>query len=408
MMPEIVRRTRPMLLRFTALALSLACAAPAWAELPSTIKIGVLNDQSGPFADQSGKGSVAAAQMAADDFAKEAPGVKVEIVYGDHQNKPDVGSQIARGWVDRDGVAAVADAVNSGVGLAVNDVMRERNRTFIASNVGTSDLTGKFCAPTTVQWTFDTWAFGNSAARALKDLGPFYFMSFDYALGAALERDTTEVLHTLGGSVAGSVKHPLGTTDFSSYLLQAQSSGAKVLAFASTGGDFINAAKQAAEFGVTRTMTLTGLFTQITDVDALGLEAAQGLLLTEAFYWDLNDGTRAFARRFAERMPGRVPTENQAGVYSSVLTYLRVAKAADSIEGVRVIEAMRRTPIEDPLFGTVTVRQDGRAVHAMHVFRVKAPAASKSRWDVYELVSTIPAAQAFRPLDQGGCPLVAR
>lgn len=397
-----------MLLRLTALALSFVCAAPAWAELPATIKIGVLNDQSGPFADQSGKGSVVAAQMAADDFAHEAPGIKVEIVYGDHQNKPDIGSQIARGWVDRDGVAAVADAVNSGVGLAVNDVMRERNRTFIASNVGTSDLTGKFCAPTTVQWTFDTWAFGNSAARALKDVGPFYFMSFDYALGAALERDTTEVLKSLGGSVAGSVKHPLGTTDFSSYLLQAQSSGAKVLAFASTGADFINAAKQAAEFGVTRTMTLTGLFTQITDVDALGLEAAQGLLLTEAFYWDLNDGTRAFARRFAERMPGRVPTENQAGVYSSILAYLRAVKVADSIEGARVIEAMRRTPIEDPLFGTVTVRQDGRAIHAMYVFRVKAPAASKSRWDVYELVSTIPASQAFRPLDQGGCPLVAR
>ena len=396
-----------MLLRLTALALSLACAAPAWAELPPIIKIGVLNDQSGPFADQSGKGSVVAAQMAADDFAKEAPGIRVEIVYGDHQNKPDVGSQIARGWVDRDGVAAVADAVNSGVGLAVNDVMRERNRTFIASNVGTSDLTGKFCAPTTVQWTFDTWAFGNSAARALKDVGPFYFMSFDYALGAALERDTTEVLKSLGGSVAGSIRHPLGTTDFSSYLLQAQSSPAKVLAFASTGADFINAAKQAAEFGVTRSMTLTGLFTQIVDVDALGLQAAQGLLLTEAFYWDLNDGTRAFTKRFAERMPGRVPTENQAGVYSSVLAYLRAARAADSIEGARVVEAMRRAPIEDPLFGTVTVRPDGRAVHAMYVFRVKAPVASKSRWDTYELVSTIPADLAFRPMDQGGCPLVA-
>jgi len=397
-----------MLLRLSALALALACAAPARAELPAVIKIGVLNDQSGPFADQSGKGSVIAAQMAADDFAREAPGVKVEIIYGDHQNKPDVGSAIVRAWVDRDGVAAVADAVNSAVGLAVNDIMRERNRTFVASNVGTSDLTGKACAPTTVQWTFDTWAFGNSAARALRDLGPFYFMSFDYALGAALERDTTAVLTSLGGTVAGSVRHPLGTTDFSSYLLQAQASGAKVIALASTGADFINAAKQAAEFGVTRTATLAGLFTQIVDVDALGLPAAQGLLLTEAFYWDLNDGTRAFAQRFAERMPGRVPTENQAGVYSSVLAYLRAARAADSIEGARVIEAMRRTPIEDPLFGNVTVRPDGRAVHAMHVFRVKAPAASKSRWDVYELVSTIPAEQAFRPIEQGGCPLVVR
>jgi len=397
-----------MTLRLSALLLALTLATPAWAELPPSIKIGILNDQSGPFSDQSGRGSVVAAQLAAEDFAKEAPGIKVEIVYGDHQNKPDIGSQIVRGWVDRDGVVAVADAVNSAVGLAVNDVLRERHRTFIASNVGTSDLTGKFCAPTTVQWTFDTWAFGNSAARALKDIGPFYFISFDYALGQALERDTTAVLAALGGKVAGSVKHPLGTSDFSSYLLQAQSSGAKVIAFASTGPDFINAAKQAAEFGVTKTATLAGLFTQVTDIDALGLQAAQGLLLTEAFYWDLNEGTRAWTRRYAERMPGRVPTENQAGVYSSVLAYLRAVKAADSIEGEKVIEAMRRAPIEDPLFGTVTVRPDGRAIHAMHVFRVKAPAASKSRWDLYELVSTIPPEQAFRPIEQGGCPMIPR
>ncbi len=388
-------------------ALLLGTSISAHAELP-LLKIGVLNDASGPFADQSGRGSVVAAQLAADDFAKEAPGVKVEIVYGDHQNKPDIGSQIVRAWVDRDGVVAVADAVNSAVGLAVNDIMRERHRTFIASNVGTSDLTGKACAPTTVQWTFDTWAFGNSAARALKDVGPFYFMSFDYALGQALERDTTAALKAMGGTVAGSVKHPLGTTDFSSYLLQAQASGAKVIAFASTGTDFINAAKQAAEFGVNKTATITGLFTQITDVESLGLQAAQGLVATEAFYWDLNEETRAFTKRFAEKMPGRVPTENQAGVYSSVLAYLRAAKAADSIEGERVVEAMRRAPIEDKLFGTVTVRPDGRAVHAMHVFRVKAPAASTSRWDVYSLVSTIPAAEAFRPLEQGGCPMLTK
>lgn len=394
-----------MLVRVMA-ALALA-AGVAHAELPASIKIGVLNDQSGPFADQSGRGSVVAAQMAADDFAREAPGVKVEIVYGDHQNKPDIGSQIVRGWVDRDGVVAVADAVNSAVGLAVNDIMRERHLTFVASNVGTSDLTGKFCAPTTVQWTFDTWAFGNSAARALKDVGPFYFISFDYALGAALERDTVAALQKMGGSVAGSIKHPLGTTDFSSYLLQAQASGAKVIAFASTGTDFINAVKQAAEFGVTKTATLTGLFTQIVDVEALGLPAAQGLIATEAFYWDLNDQTRAFTKRYAEKMPGRVPTENQAGVYSSVLAYLRAAKAANSVVGEQVIAAMRAAPIDDPLFGPVTVRVDGRAVHAMHVFRVKAPAQSTSRWDVYTLVSTIPPAEAFRPLADGGCKLVS-
>ena len=389
-----------------SLVLSTALSPVARAELPGTIRIGVLNDASGPFADQSGRGSVVAAQLAADDFKAESPGTTVEILYGDHQNKPDIGSGIVRAWVDRDNVVAVADAVNSAVGLAVNDVLRERHRTFIASNVGTSDLTGKNCAPTTVQWTFDTWAFGNSAARALHDKGPFYFVGFDYALGAALERDTTAVLTSLGGKVAGSIKHPLGTTDFSSYLLQAQSSGAKVIAFASTGTDFINAVKQAAEFGVNRTATLTGLFTQIVDVESLGAQAAQGLTLTEAFYWDLNDDTRAFARRFGEKMPGRVPTENQAGVYSSVLAYLRAAKAADSIEGERVIEAMRAHPIEDKLFGTVTVRADGRAIHPMYVFRVKTPAESKSRWDLYTLVTTIPADQAFRPLDQGGCPLV--
>ena len=394
-------------MKFGVVAAALLVAGVARAELPASIKIGVLNDQSGPFADQSGRGSVIAAQMAADDFAREAPGVKVEIVYGDHQNKPDIGSQIVRGWVDRDGVVAVADAVNSAVGLAVNDIMRERHLTFVASNVGTSDLTGKFCSPTTVQWTFDTWAFGNSAARALKDAGPFYFMSFDYALGAALERDTVAALKKMGGSVAGSIKHPLGTTDFSSYLLQAQASGAKVIAFASTGTDFINAAKQAAEFGVTKTATLTGLFTQIVDVEALGLPAAQGLIATEAFYWDLNDNTRAFTKRFAEKMPGRVPTENQAGVYSSVLAYLRAAKAANSVVGEQVVAAMRAAPIDDALFGPVTVRADGRAVHAMHVFRVKTPAQSTSRWDVYTPIATIAPADAFRPLADGGCKLLS-
>ena len=393
-------------MRSALLAASLLLATPAFAELPGTIKIGVLNDASGPFADQSGKGSVVAAQLAADDFKAESPDIKVEILFGDHQNKPDIGSGIARAWVDRDNVVAIADAVNSGVGLAVNEVMRDRHRTFIASNVGTSDLTGKNCAPTTVQWTFDTWAFGNSAARALKDKGAFYFVGFDYALGAALERDTTAVLTSLGGKVAGSVKHPLGTTDFSSYLLQAQSSGAKVIAFASTGTDFINGVKQAAEFGVNKTATLTGLFTQIVDVESLGLQAAQGLTLTEAFYWDLNDETRAFTKRFAEKMPGRVPTENQAGVYSSVLAYLRAAKKADSIEGEKVVDAMKSAPIPDKLFGSVTVRQDGRAIHPMYVFRVKTPAESKSRWDLYTLVATIPADQAFRPLEQGGCALV--
>ncbi len=259
-----------------------------------------------------------------------------------------------------------------------------------------------------MQWTFDTWSLGNAAARALYKEGgtSWYFISFDYALGAALQRDATEVLKGLGGKVLGSSKHPLGTADFSSYLLAAQSSGAKVVALADTGTDLVNAVKQAAEFGLTHQQKLTGLFTQIVDVDAIGLTDAQGMLLSEAFYWDLNDDTRAFSKRFAERFGGRVPTENQAGVYSSVLAYLHAVQAADSTDGDKVMAAMERAPIDDKLFGRVTVRPDGRAIHDMYEFRVKSPAESKARWDYYELVDTIPAGQAFRPMDQGGCPLV--
>jgi branched-chain amino acid transport system substrate-binding protein len=383
-------------------------AAFAQAEVPAVVKVGILNDMSGPFADQSGKGSVVAAQMAAEDFAKQGGGFKVEILSADHQNKPDIGAQIVRQWVDRDGVDAVADAVNSGVGLAVNTVMAEKHRTFIATNVGTSDLTGKFCQPTTVQWTMDTYAMGNTMARAMvaQHADTWYYISFDYALGAALERDSTAVLTSLGGKVLGSVKHPLGTTDFSSYLIQAQSSGAKVIALADTGTDLINAVKQAAEFGITKQQILAGLFTQIVDVDSMGLQAAQGLTVTEAFYWDLNDNTRAFAQRFGQRFNGRMPTANQAGVYSSVLAYLNTVKAAQTIVGEDVIAEMRKHPIQDRLFGTVTVRQDGRAVHDMYTFKVKTPAESKGRWDDYTVLARIPGDQAFRPLSQGGCKLV--
>jgi branched-chain amino acid transport system substrate-binding protein len=398
-----------MQVRLSTLIAALMLAAPlAHAQLPETVKIGILNDMNGPFRDQSGPGSVVAAQMAAEDFAAEAPAFKVQILSADHQNKPDIGAQIAREWVDRDGVAAIADAVNSGVGLAVNQVMAEKHRTFVATNVGTSDLTGKFCQPTTMQWTMDTYAMGNTIARAMMQQGgnTWYFISFDYALGAALERDATATLTLLGGTVLGSVKHPLGTTDFSSYLVQAQSSGAKVVALADTGTDLINAVKQAAEFGLTKKQTLAGLFTQIVDVDSIGLPAAQSLLVTEAFYWDLNDATRAFARRFAQRFNGRMPTANQAGVYASVLAYLHAVKAAQSVVGETVIAELQRAPIHDALFGTVTVRKDGRAVHDMYIFRVKQPGESKGRWDDYHVVATVPGAEAFRPLDKGGCKLV--
>ena len=400
-----------MSIRHAALAVALLLpAVTARAELPATVKVGILNDMNGPFADQSGRGSVVAAQLAAEDFAEQGGGFKVEILSADHLNKPDVAGAIVREWIDRDGVAAVADSVNSGVGLAVNTIMAEKHRTFVATNVGTSDLTGKFCEPTTVQWTMDTYAMGNTMARAMfaQHADTWYYISFDYALGAALERDSGAVLTSLGGKVVGSVKHPLGTTDFSSYLLQAQSSGAKVVALADTGADLINAVKQASEFGLTGKQILAGLFTQIVDVKAIGLQAAQGLTVTEAYYWDLNDDTRAFARRFAQRFGDKMPTANQAGVYSSVLAYLNAVKASNTIVGEEVVAQLRKAPIQDKLFGTVTVRQDGRAVHDMYTFQVKAPADSKSPWDTYKVLARVPGNEAFRPLDQGGCKLVTK
>ena len=392
-----------------AAACTLAACHASLAEIPNrTIKIGVLSDFSGPFADQVGKGSFVGAQMAAEDFAKEAGDLKVEIVFADHQNKPDLGLSIVRRWIEEEGVDAVADLANSGVGLAVNPYLHDKNRTMLASSTATSDLTGKFCQPTTVQWTLDTWALGSAIGRTITKLGgtSWYFISFDYALGKALQRDATEAIVKAGGRVVGSVSHPLGVTDFGSYLLQAQASGAKVVALADTGADAINAIRQAAEFRVIGGDTrLAALFLQITDIDALGLERANGLTLSEAFYWDLNDATRAFAKRFAERMDGRMPTEDQAGVYSETLAYLRAAKAADTIDGDKVVAAMKTAPIDDPLFGLVVVRPDGRATHPMYVFKVKPPAESKGRWDVYDLVETIPADEAFRPLSEGGCPL---
>ena len=384
-------------------------ALHALAEIPNrTIKIGVLSDFSGPFADQVGKGSLVGAELAAEDFAKEAGDLKVEIVFADHQNKPDLGLSIARRWIEEENVDAIADLANSGVGLAVNPYLHDKNRAMLASSTATSDLTGKFCQPTTVQWTLDTWALGSAIGRTITKLGgaSWYFISFDYALGKALQRDATEAIVKAGGSVIGSVSHPLGVTDFGSYLLQAQASGAKVIALADTGADAINAIRQATEFRIVGADTrLAALFLQITDIDALGLGRASGLILAEAFYWDLNDKTRAFAKRFAERMDGRMPTEDQAGVYSETLAYLRAAKAADTIDGDKVVAEMKKAPIADSLFGTVVARPDGRATHAMYVFKVKTPAESKGRWDDYDLVETIPAEQAFRPMSEGGCRL---
>jgi len=387
---------------------------PARAQLPGTIRIGVLNDMSGPYADVSGKGSVTAAQMAAEDFAKEAgPGApKVEILPGDHQNKADIGANLARSWVDRDDVIAVVDVPNSAVALAVNQVMREKDRAFLASSSATSDLTGPQCAPTTVQWTFDTWALANGTARAVFQQGGhrWFFIGSDYALGAALVRDASAVVKAEGGTVVGDVRAPLGVTDLSSYLLQAQSSGADVIATANGGDDVVNTLKQAREFGIGRDgrQRLVGLLVFLTDVKGMGLETARGLLLTEAFYWDLNDATRAWSRRFAARSGGKMPTMNHAGVYSETLAFLRAIVAVGSTSGQAVVTRMKAAQVDDPLFGPTTIRPDGRAVHAMYLFRVKAPAQSKGPYDLYDLVATIPAGQAFRPMADGKCPLVAK
>ncbi len=395
---------------FAAVAASMLLIAQARAEIPGgVLKVGVLTDMAGPYADLSGKGSVVAAQMAAEDFAAEAgPRAPwVEIVTADHLNKADVGAGIVRRWLDEDGIAAVIDVPNSTVALAINQILRDKDRAFIASSVASSDLTGKFCMPTTVQWTMDTWALANGTAKTMVNQhgDTWFFLTADYAFGHALARDASALVVANGGKVLGEVRHPLGTADFSSPLLTAQSSGAKVIALANAGSDAGNAIKQAAEFGIGSDgrQQLAGLLIFITDVDALGLQAAQRMVLTSAFYWDLNDQTRAWSRRFAARMNGRMPTMDQAGVYSSMLAYLRAAAAADTISGAKIVARMASAPVDDSLFGTTIIRRDGRAVHDMYLFQVKAPAESKGRWDYYKLLATIPAQQAFRPAAEGGC-----
>jgi branched-chain amino acid transport system substrate-binding protein len=378
----------------------------------NVIKIGVLNDRSGLYADLSGQGSVIAAQMAKEDYGADAKGMKVEIVAADHQNKPDVGSNVARQWLDVDKVDVIVDVPNSGVALAVSDIVREKNKVFLNSGAGTSDLTGKACSPNTVHWTYDTWALAHGTGKAIVQTGgkTWFFITADYAFGQSLERDTAAVVQANGGKVLGSVRHPLNTADFSSYLLQAQSSGAQIIGLANAGTDLTNAIKQAAEFGIVQGgQSLAGLLVFITDVHGIGLQAAQGLTLTEAFYWDLNDGTRAWSKRFAERNGGKYPTMVHAGVYSAVLHYLKAVEALKSdADGAKVVAEMKRTPTDDPLFGKGMIREDGRKIHDMYLFEVKKPAESKGPYDDYKLRGTIPAAEAFRPLDQGGCPLVKK
>jgi len=373
------------------------------------IKIGVLSDMSGLYSDIGGPGSTVAAQMAVEDFGAAKKGMKVEIVSADHQNKPDVGSNIARQWYDTDKVDVIVDVPTSSVALAVNTITREKNKVFLVSGAASSDLSGKACSPNTVHWTYDTWMLANGTGSAIVKTGgdSWFFITADYAFGLALERDTEAVVLKDGGKVLGKVRHPLNAQDFSSFLLQAQASKAKIVGLANAGGDTTNSIKQAAEFGIVKGgQSLAGLLVFISDIHSLGLPTAQGLIFTESFYWDLNDGTRAFAKRFAAANGGKYPTMVHAGVYSSILHYLKAVEAIKSDDGGKVVEQMKKMPTDDPLFGKGTIRADGRKIHPAYLVEVKKPAESKGPWDYYKIRATIPAEQAFRPIADGACPLV--
>jgi len=401
-----------MKMKRTVLAAALLALATGSAQAQvsgGVVKIGVLNDQSGLYADLTGQGSVVAARMAVEDFGAAKKGMKVEIVFADHQNKPDVGSQIARKWYDSEGVDAIVDVPTSSVALAINEITKEKGKVFIVSGAATSDLTGKACSPNTVHWTYDTWALANGTANAVVKTGgnTWFFLTADYAFGHALERDVEAVVLKNGGKVLGKVRHPFPGTDFSSFLLQAQASKAKIIGLANAGGDTINSIKQAAEFGIVKGgQNLAGLLVFLNDVHALGLDKAQGLVFTETFYWDLNDQTRAFAKRFAAQHKGAHPNMIHAGVYAGVLHYLKAIEALKSDEGGKVVAKMKELPTDDPLFGKGTIRADGRKVHPAYLVEVKTPAESKGPWDYYKVRATIPADQAFRPLKDGGCSLV--
>mgnify|MGYP003769015697 FL=1 len=394
------------------LGLALSGAAQA-AISGGVVKIGVMNDMSGPYADLTGTGSVLAAKMAAEDYAKATGSkLKIEIISADHQNKPDVGSSIARKWYDTEGVDMITDVPTSSVALAVSQVTTDKNKVNVNTGGGSSDLTGKACSPNFVHWLYDTWMLAHGTGSAVVKAGgdSWFFLTADYAFGHALERDTSEVVKASGGKVLGGVKVPLGTSDFSSFLLQAQSSKAKVVGLANAGADFTNSVKQAAEFGIVKGgQKMAGLLVFITDVHGLGLQTAQGLQLTETFYWDHDDGTRAWSKRFAAANGGKYPSADHAGVYASVLHYLKAVDALqDDTDGKAIVAKMKAMPTDDILFGKGTIRADGRKLHPAYLFEVKKPSESKYPWDYYKLIQTIPADKAFRPLDEGGCPLVAK
>jgi branched-chain amino acid transport system substrate-binding protein len=394
---------------FACVALSTAAHAQ-YSE--GVVKIGILTDMSSLYADGSGPGSVIAAKLAIADFNPAARGMKVELVSADHLNKPDVGSSLANAWFDVDKVDVIVDVPNSGVALAVSEIARQKNKVFLASAAATSDLTGSKCNANTIQWTYDTWNLANGTGRALAKSGAdtWFFITADYAFGLALERDTSAVVEASGGKVLGRVRHPLNSGDFASYLLQAQASGAKVIGLANAGGDAINAVKQAAEFGITRGgQSVASLLLWASDVTALGLPAAQGLMLTETWYWDMNENNRTWTKLWQVERPGKFPTMIHAGVYSAIIHYLKAVEALQNDgDGRAVVAKMKDLPTEDPLFGKGEVRVDGRKIHEAYLFEVKKPSESKYEGDFYKTRATIPASQAFRPLSEGGCPLKER
>ncbi|WP_246736294.1 ABC transporter substrate-binding protein [Enterovirga aerilata] len=382
----------------------------AFAQVP--VKLGVLADMSGIFSDIGGMGAAEATKMAAEDYEKANPGkLKIEVVSADAQNKPDVSSAIARKWFDSDGVEVLIDLPTSAISLAIAPLVQEKNKVALFTASGSSDLTGKACTPNSVHWTYDTWALSHGTADAITKAGgkSWFFVTADFALGHALERDATAVVTQNGGKVLGGVRHPTDAKDFSSYLLQAQASKAQVIGLTNAGGDTINAIKQAAEFGIVESgQKLAGMLLFISDIHSLGLKTAQGLQLTTAFYWDLNDKTRSFGDRFATRNGGRYPSMNQAGAYSAVMAYLKaVEKAGSAKDGVAVVKAMRDAgTFDDPLFGRTSLREDGRVLHDMMLVQVKKPQESKRAFDYYKVLATIPGDRACRPLKDGNCPMI--
>lgn len=379
------------------------------AHAQESVRIGVLNDQSGVFATYQGIGSVIAAQMAVEDYGGKAAGKKVEVVAADHQNKADIGVAIARRWYENENVDAIFDLPNSAIALAVANMSLQKNKVFVGSGAGTALLTGEKCTPNTVHWTYDTYAYGRGLGKAVVAQGgkKWFFLTADYAFGHDLEKQAMEAVKANGGEVVGAVRHPLGAADYASFLLQAQASGADVIGIANAGDDTITSMKQAAEFGLTKKQKLVGLILGMNGLPALTLQAAQGAQIMNPFYWNLNDGTRAFAKRFAERHPQRnYPNDMQAGVYASVIHYLKaVDKVGGATDGKAVVEAMKAIPTDDPLFGKGYIRKDGRKIHPLYLLEVKKPDDSTSKWDLLKVVATIPGEDAFRPEKDGNCPL---